>query len=820
MLRRKTPNSADFPAIFHSDEIEFSRSDEGGFMQQLTVPHVSQGMPDQLNRAHSPTCEFAKRSQVPFCLTASAPNTAKAPHIARRRKTNPTFLAILLFLATPLFAQAAEDPYEHYLQTSRDFQPVAQDPKVLLKAWPTFIYMPWTAKWTIGYDQASGQWSLDHGYNGAFIDREPSPAKLAWINQFKLPFYVDHTASKGYLHLWDGGAVKPHLKELSGTGLRPYPLNDALKLKLQSIIKKNITANLASPYRAAYALDDEISWGHFVHPTMWQITDDPSAYPRWLKEIYGDNPPKRDKWISYADILPHLSTWSIADFDASPLMDQWTFNDATWCNFLGDLVTYANSIDPSTPVGIVGGQEPSAFGGYDYARLMRKIQFIEAYNLGSSQAVIRSFNRRNAIPAVTTHFHRDVDDSIWQAWYYLAHGNRGFIGWVQGWFDGQTPKPFHNQIAPALKEVERLSPLLTGATWQHDGIAIYYSHPSIQLGWILDAQAHRKQWTARNDDQRLGSAPNVRHAWENMLRDADLQYNFLSYVDVVQHGISPEYKVVILPAALCLSDAEAARLRDFVNNGGTLIADYLPGLWDQHGVGRKTGGVLDDVFGIKHDPALKAADLFGGTDKLWVELDQEANFYWKTYESFLTNRNTCIKDESGFDKAVRNTPVAYVNRFGKGTAVMMNLSPQWYNAYRAAGEEPARSHREVFLKHLSIQPTIRLTGQAAFGHEITRWQNDGRTFCFVTLNPEITGNQTGGGNSTSLKSATSHIQLNFATPLRHARNERTGAALSEGASALQFDWKQNEAIMISYDSPDAPTSSAPSPTNPSGQRND
>jgi hypothetical protein len=786
-------------------------------MQQLTVPPVPFGMPKLPARAHA-TRDFAKQTQVPSCATTSAPNHAKAPHVARRRKTNPTFLplcVLCVFAASPLLAQAAEDPYAHYLQTSRDFQPVPQDPTVLLKAWPNFIYMPWTAKWTIGYDQASGQWSLDHGYNGAFIDRQPSAAKLAWINQFKLPFYVDHTANKGYLHLWDGGAVKPHLKELSGTGLRPYPINDALKLKLQSIIKKNITANFSSPYRAAYALDDETSWGHFVHPTMWQITDDKSAYPRWLKEIYGGvSAPKRDQWVSYSDILPHLSTWSIADFDASPLMDQWTFNDAAWCNFIGDLVTYANSIDPATPVGIDGGQEPSAFGGYDYARLMRKIQFIEAYNLGSSQAIIRSFNPHNAIPAVTTHFHRNVDDTIWQAWYYLAHGNRGFIGWVQGWFDDKTPKPFHDQIAPALKEVEHLSPLLTGATWQHDGIALYYSHPSIQLGWILDAQVHRKNWTNRNGDHRLGSAPNVRHAWENMLRDSGLQYNFLSYIDVVQHGIPAEYKLIILPATLCLSDAEAARLRDFVKNGGTLIADYLPGLWDQHGVGRKTGGVLDDVFGIRHDPALKSADVFGG--KLWVELDQEANFYWKTYQSFLTTNNTCIKDESGFDKAVRNMPVAYVNHFGKGTAIMMNLSPQWYNAYRAAGEEAAR-HRDVFLKHLGIQPTIRLTGQDAFGYEITRWQKDGRTLCFVTLNPEITGNETGGGNSASLKSATCHIQLTFNTPLHHARNERTGAALPDDAASLPFDWKQNEAIVISYDSP---TSSAPSPTNPSGRPND
>ena len=73
---------------------------------------------------------------------------------------------------------------------------------------------------------------------------------------------------------------------------------------------------------------------------------------------------------------------------------------------------------------------------------MRKIQFIEAYNLGGSQAIIRSFNPHNAMPRVTTHLpSQSPNDDIWQTWYYLAHGNRGFIGWVEGWFDGTTPKP-------------------------------------------------------------------------------------------------------------------------------------------------------------------------------------------------------------------------------------------------------------------------------------------------------------------------------------------------------------------------------------------
>jgi hypothetical protein len=66
-----------------------------------------------------------------------------------------------------------------------------------------------------------------------------------------------------------------------------------------------------------------------------------------------------------------------------------------------------------------------------------------------------------------------------------------------------------------------------------------------------------------------------------MLRDTGLQYSFLSYADVIQRGVPEEYRVLILPACLCLSDAEARAIRAFCERGGTVIADYLPGLWDR-----------------------------------------------------------------------------------------------------------------------------------------------------------------------------------------------------------------------------------------------
>jgi hypothetical protein len=714
------------------------------------------------------------------------------------------FVALAAAVARPA---STTDPYEQYVKTSRDFQRVKQDKAWCYAAFPSWTYMPWTYQWTIGYDDASGRWSVDHGYNGAFIDRgrietaDSPTGRLDWINKFKLRFYMDHTASKGFLHLWDGDDMRPHAAELHGNGVRTRPVDAAMKATLEKFIRQNIGAVKSSPCRGAYALDDEISWGHFVHPTMWQVTDDAAAYPKWLRQIYGPDAPRRDRWVTYDDIRPMLRTWSVGTFDAGPLMDQWTFNDSYWNNFIGDLVEFANTIDPHTPCGFVGGQSPSPFGGYDYAKLMRKVQYLEAYNIGGSQSIIRSFNPHNAIPAVTSQFFKSVDDTNWQTWYYLAHGNRGFIGWVQGWFDGKTPRPWHDKVAPTQREAAyKIGPLMSGAEWKHDGVAIYYSHASIQLGWIMDAEAHGRTWTNRNGDDRLGASHMVRHAWENMLRDAGLQYNFLSYADVIQSGIPSEYKVLILPACLCLSDAEARRIEAFCRAGGTVIADYLPGLWDQHGRGRSNGGVLDEMFGVRHDPSLRPADLFGG--KLWCEVNQEANFSWKTYQQFLTHQNTCIKDSSGFDKAVRGMPVLNHHRYGKGTAVLLNLSPQWYNAYRAQGAQAAAAHRATFINFVTAGGPSRWVdlkgaGEAEHGCEITYWRKANRTIVFLCMNPELAVTSTGGGNAVGLKSGTVPIVLHFAVAVHDARDERTGKSLGAGAQ-FPFDWNRTEAIVLSF----------------------
>jgi hypothetical protein len=815
------------------------------------------------------------------------PVTHPTPRLSLR-----SLLCLAALLAVPATGAAEEDDaYLRYLRSATEFQPVAQNPQVLLGRWDTWLYMPWRYQWTIGTGDEGGQFCRDTGINGGFTDHGTGP--FEWFDKWHLRFYNDHTAGKGFLFLRGANQKSafqryqrdPRAVRSSADG--PQPLDDAQLGKLRALVTQRVNVLKRSPERVAYALDDEVSWGAFVIPLPWRVNADDEAYQDWLARVYGRPTPKA--MFVGPDVCFEQLDRPIRAIDFSPFLERMAYNDSLWANFLGRLVEAANEADPDTPCGIVGAQAPNLWGGYDYAKLMKKVQFIEAYNLGSASAIARSFNPQNALPIVTTHFHSDergTADDIWQAWYYFAHGNRGMIGWVEKWFDDKTPRPWLREFAPTLKELGGVQgPKLVGAQWLHDGVAIYYSHPSIQVSWILDSEAHGKTWVNRNGDHRLGTSHLVRQAWLALLADSGLQANFLSYDQVALHGIplassltprpgqSPGlrmpgsssedteseggYSVLILPACYALSDIEAKRITEFAEAGGTVIADFACGLFDQHGKGR-TRGALDFLFAVPHEGRETRASFFGG--KLWVETDQDAGFYYKKYRELFDTIPCRLED--GYAVAERQLGTHLVRQVGEGRAVYLNLSPQRYLQYRQEGTA-TDAHREVFLRHLrraGVRPRVTLVGpddKRPPNLEVTFWRKsaplppsapvpkgeaqpapkspkgDGEgkgapvpplprgeekadpkaappaapadpkttpprppaiTYLFVVQNPDTTASETGGGGAQALQRAPMHLTLHFPYPVS-LTDERTGKSLGH-AQSFPFDFNPIEAAFF------------------------
>jgi hypothetical protein len=710
-------------------------------------------------------------------------------------------LALLLGPARP--APAEDDPYWHYVRTAPEFQPVRQDPELLIGRWDTWIYMPWRYRWSIGTGDEGGRFCADFGINGGFTDHGYGP--LDWLEKWNLRFYNDHTAAKGYLKLREMNRSKLRRYQHDGYRVRrdregAKPLDDAMLDKLRGLVRKRVGNIKESPLRVAYALDDEISSGVFVRPISWRLNEDDAAYARWLRFYYGTQDAPEPQYVTPDFTRAQLGR-PLDQLDFSPLLDRLTYNDSLWANFLGELVECANEVDPTTPCGFVGGQSPSTWGGYDYAKLMRKVQFIESYDIGSSAEVIRSLSPHNAMPIVTTHFHKDSLGSandVWQAWYYFAHGNRGMIGWIEGWFDGRQPRPWLDEFKPALKEIGgKQGPKLVGARWLHDGVAIYYSQPSIQVSWVLDAEAHGRKWSSRGDDHRLGTSHLTRKAWEYLLADSGIQYNFVTYDRVVADGVPEEYKVLILPACYALSDVEARRIAEFCRHGGTVIADFACGIFDHHGRGR-TRGALDDLFGVEHDGTETAADFFA--KRFWVETDQDRGFRYDAYRELFDTLDCTLHE--GFAVAERRLPIARVEKQGQGTAVYLNLSPQRYLQYREEGTA-TDSQRDLFVRHVTAAGAAaraKVTGPD--GHrpakcEVTYWHNGDRVYMFVLQNARMTGNSLGNEGAAGLESRVIPITVELAAPVKDALDERTGRRLGDGRT-FRFDFNMVEAVFFSF----------------------
>lgn len=90
--------------------------------------------------------------------------------------------------------------------------------------------------------------------------------------------------------------------------------------------------------------------------------------------------------------------------------------------------------------------------------------------------------------------------------------------------------------------------------------------------------------------------------WENSLfdfltlfQDAGYECVFLS-PDDIRAGKLKDYKALVLPYSQAMSPDESKAIRDFVGNGGVLMADFAPAIMDEHGKMLEKSS-LTDVFG-------------------------------------------------------------------------------------------------------------------------------------------------------------------------------------------------------------------------------
>jgi len=660
------------------------------------------------------------------------------------------------------------------------------------------------------------------GLGGFHIDRGAGREDLVDFSlKERIPYYVDHAADKGFLHL--KGSDVQTVTGKNGLTIRPHSLADPNTLRQ---IKEHLDRNINATKKGlvlAYAFDDEISLGSYVIPC--DVDSHPLSldwFRNWLRNKYQTISSLNRSWNadfkSFDEVMPkgfeevrrHAQKPPLSKWNLAPWMDFRQFMDFQFASVLSELTRYTNSLDPKTPAGFVGSQGPGPWGGYDYARLSHAVQWMEAYDIHGSNEILRSFWNDDRRPRMQTFFSsQDPKLDSWFLWYYMLHGNQAMIAWPEEWF-----RSGGNEIAPHIlankntfEEIQgKVSePIVNPKTlFDPDPIGIYYSHPSLQAGWAMDAIVHGRNWVHRNGsiDNRNQTMGILRNVWCKTLEDLGFQYDFISYLDVQEEmlKLSDRFKVIILPKTVCLSEKEAQTLREFVYHGGILIADYLCGIMDQHGRGRERG-ILDGLFGIVRDETTGYMNGVGLTEIDGEKYQKPFLDRFSYYEGAYRYRDIVV-----FERGTKHRPgcrgveirkffgkfhqasVIIENQLGKGRTFYLNLTPLEYWDPERRFSNYGRNFRKIvsdMMNAAGLFPRIKVYENDHVTNMIEPlyWRNGNKNYIGLIKNPTEQKELPRLGNLLEIQGITGQevkINLEFRDPVRGVINLRTGKNFGPG----------------------------------------
>ncbi len=263
------------------------------------------------------------------------------------------------------------------------------------------------------------------------------------------------------------------------------------------------------------------------------------------------------------------------------------------------------------------------------------------------------------------------DEYMGNPWRDLFRGHWGtyrFQGMTYvspfGWFN---PAAFW--IEEGTREIRGgIGKLLMGAKRQFTPIAILYSYPSMMT------TAGAGVWVEKGNPHLMWHpAERSRDAFDRMLLKCG--NGAFKYVTDKQaaNGHLKGTKLLIIPhfMGIALDDNTCNAIKEFVADGGYVVADMAPAVCDEHGKLREKGG-LDDLFGVTRSSfayVQRASDYLVGVTQPDPLVPANAWFVGEWYE-----KNLKVTDGQALGMHVfEKIPAFVVKDTGKGRTLLLNF---------------------------------------------------------------------------------------------------------------------------------------------------
>jgi hypothetical protein len=279
------------------------------------------------------------------------------------------------------------------------------------------------------------------------------------------------------------------------------------------------------------------------------------------------------------------------------------------------------------------------------------------------------------------------------SFYFQHDSHEGMIGTDLSFTDF-----FEKEQWPVMLEVNAgVGPLLAHLPAMKTGLGIFYSRPSDQ---------------AQSVDVRFGSGGSTRDGLLAWAEAAGIPAFFYSSKTIGEEKLAADgVKILFLPQALCVDDATAKNLADWVEKGGTVVADIRPGLRNQRGALRESG-VFDKLFGV-------AQDMTGEPKTLAATIPLASGGPLEV-ANVIADAKLKAVDAKPQVTTSEGVPLVLMRDVGKGKVILLNFSLG--KALANQLDDPALG---AFMKGLLAGAGVDTTLEVPTGYIVTRFQGDG-----------------------------------------------------------------------------------------------
>ncbi len=366
--------------------------------------------------------------------------------------------------------------------------------------------------------------------------------------------------------------------------------------------QSRIRARLAEHVRAFapskplyYNLGDEVGIADLA--AHWDFDFSPPAlaeFRAWLRTQYTNLDALNHQWDSqfpdWDSIVPELTAVTLArqDGNFSAWADFRAWMDYSFALALRLGADAVRASDRDARAAIEGAQAPGP-GGFDYSLLPLAVDVIEGAESGGNFEIARAINPE--LVTLTTSFEGGSSETG-RIWRSMLAGSRGLMIWDEkGDFSAPDGKlgPRGQSLAPLFTELTGgLAAQIFASTALPDKVAILYSPASQRTLWLLDRLGKGAGWMAQGNMSEAEGSDN--HAARRAIERTSLS---LAHLGIRPRFLTPaliergalrgnDLRMLILPQALALSQREADEIAAFALAGGVVVADVMPGQFDEH----------------------------------------------------------------------------------------------------------------------------------------------------------------------------------------------------------------------------------------------